>query len=762
MTSPSATTPSLISAIAPSLVPPDLQGASQDQRYWRQQQVLYQHSPFGFAPPQRRHGSGRFTLRPPTRSFFRRIFEYSPRSRLFSPYGPGNQFGSSLPPSRSSTFDLGPASTLQPLRRNSTLIGQPPPFGGANEAPPGFSSQTGPSGPPPLAPLMNVPPVTAFPGFGIPVKKEKNSRLHALGIVPRFLYLATMLFLPFFYRSRVHQIFKSVSLTEKEIAALFASGAAPYEPAKLKYFEQVKRSWNEFIDSLYKEWNTLNIVSVLLLTAIYNVLQLGGTGNALVQCTALMSLISALMSLTYGCLYIIRFETMRRPYKAMQWAWDALNTSRSVWWNVFILLALPSVWLAWSLTLFLVCIMAVVWQTSNNLKGLGLLPLSVQIAVSAFLFVGLVYLGLVVFTFSRYDDVLDKSWAQRLKSIVNSGLANAHIDQYPALETQEIASPPGAPIIPFGSLPSGSAPASRPPSSLGTDSAPRLPSFFGISPTSRTPSVYSQRFPPEAFPTVKLYDPTTPEAFPVIHTEPSPSPEFYPEIPLVRPTSLTPAAPSFTPFTFNPPFPNPLTTIAEESEAPDTLSSKSSSTDKLGILPSQLSARIDSREKWNIPPPPEFIPTLQRNVEHESPPRYPGPPERSRSPYRTRKSPPLGIARISFSPPRPAADNSTGVRERPSSIRLARPLPRPLPPLPVSATQRPPSESGSQSPSFVPDINLSSLPPFTSRSYDSSPDQVWQLSPPLSQTSLPLPERPVSLDYVRSQSQPTLTQRGPS
>ena len=26
------------------------------------------------------------------------------------------------------------------------------------------------------------------------------------------------------------------------------------------------------------------------------------------------------MSLIFGCLYVIRFETMRRPHKAMQWA----------------------------------------------------------------------------------------------------------------------------------------------------------------------------------------------------------------------------------------------------------------------------------------------------------------------------------------------------------------------------------------------------------------------------------------------------------
>ncbi|PFH49834.1 hypothetical protein AMATHDRAFT_97707, partial [Amanita thiersii Skay4041] len=119
------------------------------------------------------------------------------------------------------------------------------------------------------------------------------------------------------------------------------------------------------------------------------------------------------MSLIFGCLYIIRFETMRRPYKAMQWAWDAIHLPHSIWWNVFILLALPSVWLAWSLILFLICTMAVIWQTAShttNLRGLGSIPLSVQVAISAFLFVGGIYLCLVLNTFARYDDILDKTW----------------------------------------------------------------------------------------------------------------------------------------------------------------------------------------------------------------------------------------------------------------------------------------------------------------------------------------------------------------
>lgn len=35
---------------------------------------------------------------------------------------------------------------------------------------------------------------------------------------------------------------------------------------------------------------------------------------------ALISLICALMSLSYGCMYIVRFGTMRSMYRASRWA----------------------------------------------------------------------------------------------------------------------------------------------------------------------------------------------------------------------------------------------------------------------------------------------------------------------------------------------------------------------------------------------------------------------------------------------------------
>ena len=94
-----------------------------------------------------------------------------------------------------------------------------------------------------------------------------NDLISALLTIPTFLYYLLFLFLPFFYHARVNQIYSGVSLTEHEIASRYVGGP-PTGFWRPKYWEEVKRSWADFIDSSIKEWNTLNIVSVLLLGCV--------------------------------------------------------------------------------------------------------------------------------------------------------------------------------------------------------------------------------------------------------------------------------------------------------------------------------------------------------------------------------------------------------------------------------------------------------------------------------------------------------------
>ncbi|KAG6900290.1 hypothetical protein C0993_000263 [Termitomyces sp. T159_Od127] len=143
--------------------------------------------------------------------------------------------------------------------------------------------------------------------------------------LPRQVYLHLLLRLPTFYWSRVARIFEEAEMTMPEIenVALQAMGSITIEQLHLtgSAGANLKVTWETFIDSLLREWKTLNIVSVLLLSAILTLLQIDAAGSdPIARNCALVSLICALMSLLYGCIYIIRFSSMRKTYKALEWA----------------------------------------------------------------------------------------------------------------------------------------------------------------------------------------------------------------------------------------------------------------------------------------------------------------------------------------------------------------------------------------------------------------------------------------------------------
>ena len=56
-------------------------------------------------------------------------------------------------------------------------------------------------------------------------------------------------------------------------------------------------------------------------SAILTILQINSAAaNPLTRYSALLSLVCAFMSLLYGCIYIIRFGSMRKTHKAAEWA----------------------------------------------------------------------------------------------------------------------------------------------------------------------------------------------------------------------------------------------------------------------------------------------------------------------------------------------------------------------------------------------------------------------------------------------------------
>ncbi|KAK7036130.1 hypothetical protein R3P38DRAFT_2910716 [Favolaschia claudopus] len=268
--------------------------------------------------------------------------------------------------------------------------------------------------------------------------------------VPRQIYLHVLLRLPSLYFSRVSRLFEDAELSLPDIRRMAVANAnqwrdntpgallttwLPPDSAVPPHLLNFKYSWEGFIDSLIREWKTQNVIATLMLSAILTMLQIdAAAADPIARTTALLSLICALMSVLFGSMYIIRFGTMRKMYKAATWADEAQKSRQSILWNVWILLAIPGVWMAWSIILFVTCIMAFAWRTgAANDPEEGALShnaaLGLRIGTSALLVVALVYFILIIRTFRKYGDSMDKKWNEKV-------IQWAHEGRYPAITTQ--------------------------------------------------------------------------------------------------------------------------------------------------------------------------------------------------------------------------------------------------------------------------------------------------------------------------------------
>jgi hypothetical protein len=163
--------------------------------------------------------------------------------------------------------------------------------------------------------------------------------------LPRTLYLCILLRIPALYYSRVTRVFQDARLSMPDIQRMYsmsdsdvdiyhadwAPEAQPYltykQPASNPNLNppptllRFRGSWNEFIDSMVAEWQVQNIISALLLSAVLTLLQIDGIGtDILCRTTAIISLVCSLMSILYCCVFIARFGTMKKLYKAASWA----------------------------------------------------------------------------------------------------------------------------------------------------------------------------------------------------------------------------------------------------------------------------------------------------------------------------------------------------------------------------------------------------------------------------------------------------------
>ncbi|KAL0581800.1 hypothetical protein V5O48_000280 [Marasmius crinis-equi] len=150
--------------------------------------------------------------------------------------------------------------------------------------------------------------------------------------LPRIVYLHILLRLPAMYFSRVARIFEDAEVSRPDIQRMVEGcfgGASAYEenqvdgrdnrgtmgragdipdttyqdtPRVTPALRRFKHSWEDFISSLLREWKTLNVVSALLLSAILTMFQIpNAASDPLTRTAALLSLICAIMALSYGC-----------------------------------------------------------------------------------------------------------------------------------------------------------------------------------------------------------------------------------------------------------------------------------------------------------------------------------------------------------------------------------------------------------------------------------------------------------------------------
>ncbi|KAG6896342.1 hypothetical protein C0992_008865 [Termitomyces sp. T32_za158] len=263
----------------------------------------------------------------------------------------------------------------------------------------------------------------------------KANPSYILSVCLSQLYYIFFLGIPGFYRNRVRRIFKEVWLSTDEVmekiiatlaedqarlearGKLALSSAAYYVRTEEVGLNNLKVLWESFIEQSIREWKTANLVSILLLSTIVGTLQINeALSDTVVRTAVLMSLICALMSLIYGCVYTVRFSTMKRVHKAFQWAQEGERTGNKIFWNTWVLLAMPVTWLSWSLILYLVGIMAFVWVAelgqSDSLQKFGLAS---RTAITCVLFVGVVYFVIIMLTLNDYGGKMDGAWREKVR-----------------------------------------------------------------------------------------------------------------------------------------------------------------------------------------------------------------------------------------------------------------------------------------------------------------------------------------------------------
>ncbi|KAJ7056079.1 hypothetical protein C8F01DRAFT_376116 [Mycena amicta] len=248
---------------------------------------------------------------------------------------------------------------------------------------------------------------------------------------PHQLYLHLLLLrIPHLYFSRIALLFEDAGLSKEDLPILSATRDINAVPHLVNFHY----AWDAFLDTLVKEWKAQAVISALLLSAILSLLQLSLITDSISRTTALLALICALLSVSFASIYVFQFGggAIRKIWKAAKIAEEAQKQehriSISIIWNTWIFLAVPAIWFAWSIILFLASITIFVWRT-YTLSHPFETPTRTRtiagaIALSAVLLIGVVCLCGVLWTFRRFGDREDRRW-QRVHADIRKNM-NTH------------------------------------------------------------------------------------------------------------------------------------------------------------------------------------------------------------------------------------------------------------------------------------------------------------------------------------------------
>lgn len=119
---------------------------------------------------------------------------------------------------------------------------------------------------------------------------------------------------------------------------------------------------------------------------------------------------------------------MRRLEKASRWAQEAQRATGGIFWNVWVLLATPAVWLAWSVIFFIIAMLAFLWTSGTDKSPTpptSREALAPRVIVTAVFALGALFFVLIIRTFQSYG------LSEGRKMLTSSPPMDAHMIGHP-------------------------------------------------------------------------------------------------------------------------------------------------------------------------------------------------------------------------------------------------------------------------------------------------------------------------------------------